>query len=173
MRRFFFLIMFAVFALAAPVRAQEHAYAAQQELVGSRLLDLHFTDWLKNQPADTNFQGRFKVLEFWATWCRPCLAAVPHLNKLQREFADSNIVFLSVTYQTPEETKATLAKHNFETIVVSDRNRRLHNLLRISYNGTMGLPRTVILDKNNNILWYGNPKRLSARVIKEFLRRDP
>ncbi len=150
-------------------KAQQDVFLAQKELIGSKLWQLSFTDWLQNQPADTSFKGKYKVLEFWATWCKPCLEAVPHLNKMQKQFADSNIVFLSVTHQTPEETAKTLEKYNFETIVVSDRSRRIHDMLRIAYKGTMGLPRTVILDANNNILWYGNPKALTPKLIKSFL----
>ncbi|MCR6721831.1 MAG: TlpA family protein disulfide reductase [Chitinophagaceae bacterium] len=152
-----------------PANSQSELFRAQQELVGSKLMDLSFTDWLENQPADTNFKGKYKVLEFWATWCKPCLEAVPHMNKLQSEFTDSNIVFLSVTHQTREETAKTLDKYNFETAVVSDRTRRVHEMLRISYKGTMGLPRTVILDGENNIRWYGSPKSLTEKLINKLL----
>lgn len=163
------LFIILLFSWSLSAKAQQGLFAAQRELVGSKLWELSFTDWLQNQPMDTSFKGKYKVLEFWATWCKPCLEAVPHLNKMQKQFADSNIVFLSVTHQTPDETAKTLEKYNFETIVVSDRTRRLHEMLRISYRGTMGLPRTVILDGNNNIRWYGNPKTLTAKLIKSFL----
>jgi thiol-disulfide isomerase/thioredoxin len=150
--------------------SQSQIYRAQQELIGSKVWKLDFTHWLENKPADTVFNGRLKVLEFWATWCRPCLRAIPHMNELQREFQDSAIVFLSVTHQSPEDTKATLAKYNFETIVVADTTERVHQLLRIAYNGVMGLPRTVIVDAENNIRWYGNPQSLSPKLIRRMLK---
>lgn len=167
-KRFLLYITFLCLC-ALPANAQSELFRAQQELIGSKLIELTFTDWLQNQPTDTSFKGKYKVLEFWATWCKPCLEAVPHMNKLQSRFADSNIVFLSVTHQTREETAKTLGKHKFETIVVSDRTRRVHEMLRISYMGTMGLPRTVILDGDNNIRWYGNPKSLTEKMIKKLL----
>ena len=172
MKKFIPLSIWLLCAWNMPLQAQGNLRASQQELIGSKLWDLSFTDWLQNRPADTSFSGKFKVLEFWATWCRPCLEAVPHLNKLQRQFADSNIVFLSVTHQSPEETAKTLQKYQFETIVVSDRSRRVHTMLRISYKGTMALPRTVILDAHNRILWYGSPRTLTEKLLRFFLRQE-
>lgn len=166
-------ILFIIIMLAMSPRgqAQIELIQSQQELVGSKIWPLTFTNWLKNVPIDSNFTGKYKVLEFWATWCRPCLQAVPHLNKLQRKMGDSNIVFLSVTYETPEVTAKTFDKVDFETIVVSDTTRRIHRSLRIEYNGSMVIPRTVLLDGKNNILWYGTPKSLSEKLIRSFMNR--
>lgn len=168
MNRFLLIVLLVLFTRHS--YSQPQLYRAQQELIGSKVWKLEFTHWLKNPPADSNFDGRLKVLEFWATWCRPCLRAIPHMNALQQEFQDSAIVFLSVTHQGPEDTRATIAKYNFETIVVSDSTQRVHQLLRIAYNGTMGLPRTVIVDAENNIRWYGNPQSLSPKLIRRMLK---
>ncbi len=170
MRMSRFLLIVLLVLLTRHSYSQPQLYRAQQELIGSKVWKLEFTHWLKNPPADTSFDGRLKVLEFWATWCRPCLRAIPHMNALQREFQDSSIVFLSVTHQSLEETRATMEKYNFETIVVSDSTQRVHQLLRIAYNGTMGLPRTVIVDAENNIRWYGNPQSLSPKLIRRMLK---
>jgi len=41
--------------------------------------------------------GKAVVLEFWATWCGPCIAAIPHLNDLAAKFENRPVVFLAVT----------------------------------------------------------------------------
>ncbi|MFN4315693.1 MAG: TlpA family protein disulfide reductase [Chitinophagaceae bacterium] len=157
--------------LSVAALGQREAVQAQQELVGSKLWRLEFTDWIRNQPEDSSFRGKYKVLEFWASWCRPCLEAVPHLNELQRRFSDSAIVFLSVAYEAPESLKKAMEKVNFETIVVSDQTQQLHLQLRIGYRGTLFLPRTVILGPDNKILWYGTPRALTEKLIETFLKR--
>ncbi len=141
----------------------------QQEMVGTKLHDMVFTDYILNKPADTNFIKKFKVLEFWVTWCRPCLAAVPHLNKLQKKFKEDNIVFFSVTYEDPSKTNATMDRVRFETIVVSDQTKTIHRDLRIEYKGQMWLPRTVLLDPENRIVWFGSPKDLTVKLLERFL----
>src|SRR5690606_30078227 len=116
-----FAFLFLLICLqASDVHAQRNLFDAQRELIGSKLWYLEFTEWLANKPSDSSYSKKIKVLEFWATWCKPCLKAIPHMNSLQESFADSNIVFFSITHQTSKDVKTTLEKYNFETIVVSD-----------------------------------------------------
>lgn len=105
--------------------AQKPPIEAQKKLIGEKI---EFTDYIENTPNNKNFNGKFKILEFWATWCKPCLDAVPHLNELKSEFSnETDLVFLSVTYETPEKTKKVLEKITFETIVVSDQTKKIHD----------------------------------------------
>lgn len=152
--------------------AQFYLSKVQAELIGTKAKDLTITDYLQNKPADTSFNSKFKVVEFWATWCKPCLRAVPHLNRLQKKFQNKNVVFLSFTYEPPEVTMKTLEKVKFESIVVSDQTKNTHRSLHIEYKGTMILPRTVLIDDENNIVWYGNPDKLSEKLIERFLRKE-
>ena len=152
--------------------AQSNLFKAQTEMIGTTLKEITITDYIQNKPADTNFNNKFKVLEFWATWCRPCLKAVPHLNKLSSKFQKENIVFLSFTYQKPDETIKTTERVKFETIVVSDQTKSIHRALKIENDGTMPLPRTVLIDDENKIVWYGSPEELTGKLIEKFLKKE-
>src|SRR5690606_36557906 len=96
MKRLLCIIVVIVSLQNTPLFAQGNLYAAQEELIGSKLWYFEFTEWLANKPSDNSYAKKFKVLEFWATWCKPCLKAIPHMNALQKSFADSNIVFFSI-----------------------------------------------------------------------------
>jgi thiol-disulfide isomerase/thioredoxin len=144
----------------------------QMALLQTKADTLIITHYLLNEPADKNFHSKFKVLEFWATWCRPCLRAVPHLNKLQSKFKDRNVVFLSFTYERPDKAATAFQKVNFESIVVSDTTKTTHRNLRVEYNGTMGLPRTILIDDENKIVWYGSPDKLTPKLMERFLRKE-
>ena len=152
--------------------AQSDLFTQQRDLIGTKINEIDLTDYIQNQPDDKNFNGKFKVLEFWATWCKPCLAAVPHLNKLQEKFKNQNIVFLSITHEKPAITTKTLQKVKFKTIVVSDTTRTIHKRLKIQHNGTMPLPRTVLIDNENKIVWYGSPTDLTTELIEKFLNKE-
>jgi thiol-disulfide isomerase/thioredoxin len=167
--------MFLVVLQLLPVllTAQPDLFRHQNELIGTTISDIKITDYLLNEPTDKNYNNKFKVLEFWATWCKPCLAAVPHLNKLQQKFGDQNIVFLSFTNESPAKTAPTLQRVKFETIVVSDQTKTIHKTLNIEHDGTMGLPRTVLIDDENKIVWYGTPNKLTSQLIEKFLKKQP
>lgn len=151
----------------------QKVFKAQKKMVGTNIEKVEFTDFIKNTPKDKNFNNKFKVLEFWATYCKPCLAAVPHLNKLKTEFKDhSNLVFLSVTHETPEKAKTVFDKVNFETIVVSDTKKTIHKNLKIEYKYMLLLPRTVLIDNTNKIVWYGSPNELDNNKITKFLNGE-
>ena len=166
------IILMAFIFLPFSVWAQSDLIKSQIALLNTKMDSLVISDYLQNEPADKSFHSQFKVLEFWATWCRPCLRAVPHLNKLQAKFKDRNVVFLSFTYEKTEKAALAFSKVNFETIVVTDTTKTTHRKLRIEFNGTMGLPRTVLIDDENNIVWYGYPDKLTPKLIERFLKKE-
>jgi len=57
----------------------------------------------------SDFKGKLLILDFWATWCSPCIAMIPKMDSLQKAFGDK-IQFVSVTYQTEKEVLPFLAK---------------------------------------------------------------
>src|SRR5580704_14152480 len=48
------------------------------------------------------FHGKVTVLEFWATWCDPCITAIPHWNSVVKQFQNRPVQFLSVTDEAPD-----------------------------------------------------------------------
>ncbi|SMG47989.1 Thiol-disulfide isomerase or thioredoxin [Marivirga sericea] len=166
------IVILALTFLTSNIYAQK-TIKAQKRLIGGKIEKIEFTDYIENTPDSKEFNKKFKVLEFWATWCKPCLEAVPHLNELKSAFNDEDdLVFLSVTYEAPEKTQKVLERIKFETIVVSDQTKKIHNDLNIEYKGMMILPRTVLIDNSNKIIWYGTPTELSAEIIRKFLKNE-
>lgn len=139
---------------------------AQSNLkVGDKAPKINITDYLHNVPKDKKLENKFIVLEFWATWCAPCLSAVPHLNDLQDKFKDrDDLVFLSLTYEKPEKTKRTLEKVKFNTIVVSDQTKQTETNFHVK-----GIPHTVLIDNKGIIRWIGTPIELTALLIDKLV----
>src|SRR5262250_1184183 len=50
-----------------------------------------------------NFGGKLLVLNFWATWCPPCVQEIPSLHEFQRRFASAGVVVLAVSVDTDEK----------------------------------------------------------------------
>jgi thiol-disulfide isomerase/thioredoxin len=137
--------------------------------INEKAPDIFVTDWIRNTPKYKVLKDKYIVLEFWATWCGPCIKAVPHLNDLQTKFNREDLYFISMTDEKIDRVERLLKKVNFKSIVVSDQTKKTH----IAYgNGATGLeayPLTVLIDKFNTIKWIGNPEQLNEKVLEDFL----
>ena len=138
--------------------------------VGQKTPDLVITDYILNTPKDKNFSNKFKVVEFWATWCGPCLGAVPHLNELQNKYKDTNnLVFISISDEAPEKINKTLSKIKFETIVVSDQTKKTHENLIMRKDKSYSIPATILIDDQNIVRFIGRPEMLTSELIDKFI----
>ena len=147
-----------------------NANAQSDVAVGTKIEDLKFSDHILNVPEGTEFNSKFKVLEFWATWCAPCLKAVPHLNELSDEFANNkDLVFLSITYEKPEVAERALKRIPFKTMVVADQNQGVFANLGVKKGATITIPQTFLVDQNNVVRWKGKPSELTTELLNKFL----
>lgn len=140
-------------------------YSQHPLRIGDKAPKITITDYILNHPKDKKIENKFIILEFWATWCAPCLGAVPHLNDLQNKFKSrKDLLFLSLTYEKPEKTKRTLEKIEFKTIVVSDQTKNTEKNFNVE-----GIPHTVLIDNKGIVKWIGNPYELNTSMIDDFL----
>lgn len=143
--------------------------------IGDKVPEFKFAKWLKGEKVSDFTGDRLYVLEFWATWCGPCIAAMPHLTKLQEEYKDK-ATFIGVdVWERPEEGQAYGSTiHAVEKFVngntvnmgyaVAVDNGDQHmgnNWLKAA--GEIGIPSTFIV-KNNTILWIGHPGKLDSTL---------
>jgi thiol-disulfide isomerase/thioredoxin len=81
--------------------------------MGDAAPQLRVKDWIKGTPVTSFEKGKVYVVDFWATWCGPCVAGMPHLSELARKYK-SKVTFSAVSVledrgtrgATPEKLKA-------------------------------------------------------------------
>lgn len=137
--------------------------------VGQPAPKINVTNWLANKPADESLAGKFIVLEFWATWCGPCLKAVPHLNELQSRFDRPDLYFISMTDESADRTETTLRRVNFESMVATDETKQTQIAFGDGQKGLEQFPLTVLIDKDNIVRWIGEPEELTEPLMEAFL----
>lgn len=94
-----------------------------------------------------DFKGKVVFINFWATWCPPCIAEMPSIQILHDKFKDdSDVVILTVEIESKKEKAKQFMKRKKLTLPVYYPNS---NLPIVLFDGT--LPTTVILDKEGNI----------------------
>src|SRR5437667_7763070 len=86
-------------------------------------------------------KGKVVVLEFWATWCGPCVAAIPHLNELADQFRDKPVQFIAITDEDEKVIGPFLKKKPIHAWVGLDTDRSMFKAY-----GITGIPHTVVVD---------------------------
>jgi uncharacterized protein (TIGR03435 family) len=124
---------------------------------------------LLQAPADAvasweSLKGKVVVLEFWATWCGPCIEAVPHLNELADEFKDKGVQFIAITDEKESVVQPFLKRKAMRAWVGLDTDRSMFK----DY-GVSGIPHTVVVGTNGVIAWVTHPTALSATVLSNVL----
>ncbi len=102
------------------------------------------------------------VLDFWATWCAPCIAAFPHLDSLQKKY--SNTLQIICPTDEPKETAEKFLKNKkYSLSFFNDTNNELFKLFQIE-----ARPLTCLLSEKGKLLWIGHSNDLS-KVIDTYL----
>ncbi len=104
--------------------------------------------WLGKEP---DREGKIIVLDFWATWCGPCKAAMPHLDDLYKKYS-KNIVVIGISDEDDATVKKFIkaAKHSYPQAI--DQAATVKTALGIS-----GIPHVVVLSTDGVVRWQGNP----------------
>lgn len=108
--------------------------------------------------------GKAVVVEFWATWCGGCVAAIPHLNELTAEFKDKPVVFLSITDEPAETVQAFLKKRTMGGWVGIDKDAKTFETY-----GILGRPQTLLIDAKGVLQTAVQPGKLNAALVQDLI----
>jgi len=90
------------------------------------------------------FRGQVVVLNFWATWCPPCVEEVPSLVEMQRRMKDKGVTVLAISVDADQGAYDHFIKeHNVNLLTVRDPDQKSSALY-----GTFKFPETYIIDRN-------------------------
>ncbi len=168
-------------------------HAEPRLTIGATAPALDISDWLQQgggkYPKVTNFEsGNVYVVEFWATWCPPCVKSMPHLAQLQEEYADRKVQIVSVSDEPVEKIKEFLERkagnRNGEPITFEELTR-VYSLTTDPDGSTNaaypqaaklnGIPCAFIVGKQGKIEWIGHPMEMDeplAQVVEDRWNRD-
>ncbi len=109
-------------------------------------------------------KGKVVVLEFWATWCGPCIKAIPHLNELAEQFKDRPVVFISVTAENEGVVRLFLKNHPMEMSVMLDDFEALNKAFHVTM-----IPHAVMVDGTGHIAAISPPGGIKPENLEEVL----
>lgn len=163
--------------LAASPEKKENKTAAPAEALPTLSLEGLPEVWLQGAPVKEWEKDKVYIFEFWATWCGPCLAAMPHMEQLHQAFKDNprmQIIGVNVMdRKTPEALKEFIKNRptplNYTMAVDVDGKKTREKWLEpLKVNG---IPHAFAV-KNGRLIWRGHPSQLSEKTMQAMLKPD-
>lgn len=113
----------------------------------------NYENFKGGNSALADMKGKYVYIDVWATWCGPCIGEIPSLKKMEHQFADSNIEFVSISIDESKdyETWRTMIgqKELGGTQLMSDNDWKSQFVKEYAIEG---IPRFILLDPEGNIV---------------------
>ncbi|GJQ28572.1 MAG: hypothetical protein HBSAPP03_04560 [Phycisphaerae bacterium] len=135
--------------------------------VGDKAPSLSVDSWIKGQPVSGLEAGKVYAVEFWATWCGPCIANIPHLNQIQKDRPDLTVIAVAASERPPAKGQPDKRLPDLQNFVRGKGNGMNY---RVAYDaggvmsstwmraaGQNGIPCAFVVDSESKIAWIGHP----------------
>ena len=151
----------------------------QQQLVAQHLLlkslsrgkpapDLSTTALNKDTFSLKNFQGKYVVIDVWATWCQPCQVQLPIFDELAEQYTNQNVAFVALSIDDSKWAWENQASEKSSRVLQLHTNDK--NLFGHTY-GIDYIPRYILLDPDGKIINAQMPEPTNP-LFEEILRRE-
>lgn len=141
--------------------------------VGSKAPAVKADKWVKGTEVKSFESGKVYVMEFWATWCPPCIKSIPLLTDLQKTHKEVTVIGMA----SSERKASTGDDKRLEKVesFVKGKGAEMEYTVAYDANGTMGkdwlraagqngIPCAFVVDGDGKIAWIGNPLNHEALV---------
>lgn len=124
--------------------------------------------WIQGGPVEIK-KGQVAVVEFWATWCPPCRATIPHLDALYRNYATNGVVFVGISNESPEKVRAFVKQMGDKmTYPVAIGSQAVYAGYLGAF-GVSGIPHAFVVGTDGKIAWHGHPMDKMEQAIDAAL----
>ncbi len=118
-----------------------------------------------------SLRGKFVYIDVWATWCSPCKAEIPHLKKVEDDYHDKNIAFVSISVDKQKDWdkwEQYVKEHNMKGIqLVADKAAESDFIKKMNINS---IPRFILIDPSGKII-SANALRPSNQELRDLLNK--
>jgi len=128
--------------------AEYRAVGLQALKEGTRSIDFELPDLSGKKVSLSSLKGQVVFLNFWATWCPPCRAEMPSMERLHKRFKDKGLVILAVNLQEEAKTvRKFVAANKLSFPVLLDSDGRIGAIY-----GARSIPTSYLVSRDGNVL---------------------
>ncbi len=111
----------------------------------------------------SDFKGKIVAVDFWATWCGPCISSMPHIIAWHEKYNERGLVIIGYTDESSKNLESFIEKHEVPYIIgVGD------NVFDERY-GIEGIPHLALIDQDGKIIKRGHPMSFEDADIESAL----
>ena len=162
------LVLAALVGFVVPTAAQDKDAKLK---VGDKAPPVRATKWLQGAEVKEFAAGKTYVMEFWATWCGPCIVMMPHMGELQAEYKAKGVTFIGFSAKDPnnslEKVQALVEKRGPKlgyTFAYADDRETYDAWMKAA--GQNGIPCCFVVDKAGKVAYIGHPMYLDVVLPK-------
>lgn len=154
------------------------ALTAEAKLtVGDPAPKLQVAKWVQGNPVNAFDTNHVYIVEFWATWCGPCRASIPHLNELSKKFKDQGVIAIGqdVWEQNDDGVAAFVKKMGDQMtyrVALDDKSLETNGIMAVTWmkaSEQNGIPTAFVINRQGRIAWIGHAMGLDEQTLADIL----
>jgi peroxiredoxin len=136
-------------------------------VVGTAVEDFQLVDLSGKMQSLSQYRGKIVLLNFWATWCKPCTTEMPAMQTIYDKLRDKGFVVLAVNeLEDDAKVREHIKQYGHTFPVLMDRDNKVANQF-----GVFGLPVSVFIDQEGRVQEYIKGGLLTEQKIDETVAR--
>lgn len=161
-------------AAAAMTLAGATAMAQNDLSLGDKVPDLgEDVTWIQKGPISEFQEGEIYVLDFWATWCGPCVASIPHIDGIADKYEDEGVTVIGVAIwpspnMTPTSQFVAEQGEDMSYPIAADVDGRTAKKF-MDAAGRNGIPTIMIVNRDRRLAWMGHPMDGMDEALEEIM----
>jgi thiol-disulfide isomerase/thioredoxin/outer membrane lipoprotein-sorting protein len=146
-----------------------------QGLTGQKAPELSVQEWVKGPATSVAaMKGKVVLLDFWATWCVPCVRTVPMLQRMQSEYAERGLVVIGIhddSSSSEEILRFMEGRGVTYRVAIDGEDGNMGRATYRRYQGPGAIPMAVLIDRGGVVRWVGHPgaQRVLRSRIEDLL----
>ncbi|MDQ8186600.1 TlpA disulfide reductase family protein [Pelagicoccus sp. SDUM812002] len=153
-----FLLLVGIVSVIA-FQSKPSAASDADAFIGKPGPEFHAQEWISEKPE---MEGKYLLVDFWATWCGPCIRAIPHMNELHTEFQD-RLTIVGLSNESRQKVES-MKSPEMEYYSALDPSSRMAGFFEIR-----SIPHVVLMDPEGIVVYKGHPAYLTTSKVEELL----